>query len=165
MKSFLFLCNKKITSCTLDIVHVIVAASIFRVGNYTSFRWSYVTYTLLVHVLEDHVSIQLMDSDRHLMLQTLLWLSHSVSSSPLPLTILSEFSQFLFTTKLPDLLDDLPWHLSFIKHAAAHTQINPSVSRVCTQCVWGEGGVWRWALTPVNVIMFCEGETFVILPF
>ena len=125
--------------CILDNQHI------FRVGNYTRFRWGYVLYTLLVHVLEDQC-----EHTAHGQWQT--FDAHSVSSSPLPLTILSEFSQFLFTTKLPDLLDDLPCHLSFIKHAAAHTEINPSVSRVCTQCVcWGEGGVWSWALT---LIMF-----------
>jgi len=55
--------------------------------------------------------------------------------SPLPLSILSEFSQYLSTTKLPDLLDDLPPYLSFIKHAATHTQINPLVKDLmCIIC-------------------------------
>lgn len=96
-----------------------------------------------IHVLEDHVNIYSSWTVRDIWCCRDHWLSCSVSFSPLPLAILSEFSQFLFTTKLPDLLDDLPLHLSFIKRAAAHAQINPLVSRV---------------LCTVHVCMCCEEE-------
>ena len=48
--------------------------------------------------------------------------------SPLPLNLLSEMAQHLTKLNLPELISSLPLHLQFIKHAAAHPQINPVVS-------------------------------------
>ena len=140
---------------TLDSQHI------FRVGNYTRFRWGYVLYTLLHGTCfgrpcqhTAHGQWQTFDAADTNVTFSLCLFQSSATDHPLWVLPVSVHYKVTRSVRWSPLSPQL-------YQACCSPHSNQSISKqsLYTVCVLGEGGVWSWALT---LIMFCEGETFVI---